>query len=160
MKQIISTTEAPAAIGAYSQAVVANGMLFASGQLGIDPATGEFAGEDFRSQAEQAVKNVAAILKAVGTDASHVVKTTVFLTDMANFAVLNEVYSTLFAAPFPARSAVAVAALPKGGLVEIEILAVVEIICFIYSYLSSFHCCFTKASPYFAWHSIPRKISI
>ena len=125
MKQIISTTEAPAAIGAYSQAVMANGMLFASGQLGIDPATGEFAGTDFRSQAEQAVKNVAAILKAAGTDANHV-KTTVFLTDMANFAVLNEVYSTLFAAPFPARSAVAVAALPKGGLVEIEILAVLE----------------------------------
>ena len=113
MKQIISTSQAPAAIGAYSQAVVANGMLFASGQLGIDPATGDFA-----------VKNVAAILQAAGTDASHVVKTTVFLTDMANFAVLNEVYATLFSAPFPARSAVAVAALPKGGLVEIEILAV------------------------------------
>lgn len=126
MKQIISTTKAPAAIGAYSQAVVANGMLFASGQLGVDPATGEFAGADFRAQAQQAVKNVAAILEAAGTDASHVVKTTVFLTDMANFAVLNEVYSTLFAAPFPARSAVAVAALPKGGLVEIEILAVLD----------------------------------
>ena len=123
MKEIISTLEAPAAIGAYSQAVKANGMLFASGQLGIDPATGEFAGADFRSQAEQAVKNVAAILKAAGTDASHVIKTTVFLTDMANFAVLNEVYSTLFTAPFPARSAVAVAALPKGGLVEIEVIA-------------------------------------
>jgi 2-iminobutanoate/2-iminopropanoate deaminase len=81
---------------------------------------------DFRSQAEQAVKKVAAILKAAGTDASHVVKTTVFLTDMANFAVLNEIYSTLFVAPFPARSAVAVAALPKGGLVEIEILAVLD----------------------------------
>ena len=76
MKQIISTSQAPAAIGAYSQAVVANGMLFASGQLGIDPATGDFAGTDFRSQAEQAVKNVAAILQAAGTDASHVVKTT------------------------------------------------------------------------------------
>ena len=123
MKEIISTVEAPAAIGAYSQAVKANGMLFASGQLGIDPTTGEFASEDFRSQAEQAVKNVAAILKAAGTDASHVIKTTVFLTDMANFAVLNEVYSTLFTAPFPARSAVAVAALPKGGLVEIEVIA-------------------------------------
>ena len=76
MKEIISTMEAPAAIGAYSQAVKANGMLFASGQLGINPETGEFAGEDFRSQAEQAVKNVAAILKAAGTDASHVIKTT------------------------------------------------------------------------------------
>lgn len=124
MKQIISTTDAPAAIGAYSQAVMANGMLYASGQLGIDPATGEFAGADFRSQAEQAVKNVAAILNAAGTDANHVVKTTVYLTNMENFAILNEVYSTLFEAPFPARSAVAVAALPKGGLVEIEVIAV------------------------------------
>ena len=121
---IINTPNAPAAIGAYSQAVVANGMLFASGQLGIDPTTGEFAGADFRSQAEQPVKNVAAILEAAGTDAAHVVKTTVFLTDMANFATLNEVYSTLFKAPFPARSAVAVAQLPKGGLVEIEVVAV------------------------------------
>lgn len=124
MKQIISTTDAPAAIGAYSQAVMANGMLYASGQLGIDPATGEFAGADFRSQAEQAVKNVAAILNAAGTDASRVIKTTVYLTNMENFAILNEVYSTLFEAPFPARSAVAVAALPKGGLVEIEVIAV------------------------------------
>ncbi len=124
MKQIISTTDAPAAIGAYSQAVMANGMLYASGQLGIDPATGEFAGADFRSQAEQAVKNVAAILNAVGSDASRVIKTTVYLTNMENFAILNEVYSTLFEAPFPARSAVAVAALPKGGLVEIEVIAV------------------------------------
>lgn len=121
---IISTPNAPAAIGAYSQAVAANGMLFASGQLGIDPKTGEFAGTDFHSQAEQSVKNVAAILEAAGTDASHVVKTTVYLTDMSNFAVLNEVYSTLFHAPFPARSAVAVAQLPKGGLVEIEVTAV------------------------------------
>lgn len=126
MKQIISTPNAPAAIGAYSQAVIANGMLFASGQLGIDPSTGEFAGTDFRAQAQQAIKNVAAILEAAGTDANHVVKTTVFLTDMANFTILNEVYSTLFNAPFPARSAVAVAALPKGGLVEIEILAVLD----------------------------------
>ncbi|MGM9809847.1 MAG: RidA family protein [Paludibacteraceae bacterium] len=123
---IINTPNAPAAIGAYSQAVVANGMLFASGQLGIDPKTGDFAGTDFRSQAEQSVKNVAAILEAAGTDASHVVKTTVFLTDMANFATLNEVYSTLFKAPFPARSAVAVAQLPKGGLVEIEVVAVLD----------------------------------
>jgi 2-iminobutanoate/2-iminopropanoate deaminase len=124
MKKVIFTEKAPAAIGPYSQAIEANGMVFLSGQLPVDPATGEFAGADFRSQAEQAVKNVAAILEAAGTDASKVVKTTVFLTDMANFAVLNEVYSTLFSAPFPARSAVAVAALPKGGLVEIEILAV------------------------------------
>lgn len=122
-KQIISTPEAPAAIGAYSQAVISNGMLYASGALGIDPKTGDFAGADFRSQAEQVMKNVEAILRAAGTDQSKVVKTTVFLTDMSNFAVLNEVYSSLFTAPFPARSAVAVAALPKGGLVEMEFVA-------------------------------------
>ena len=98
MKEIISTVEAPAAIGAYSQAVKANGMLFTSGQLGIDPATGEFAGADFRSQAEQAVKNVAAILKAANTDASHVIKTTVFLTDMANFAAQRGVFHFIHSA--------------------------------------------------------------
>lgn len=123
MKQIISTPEAPAAIGAYSQAIISNGMLYASGALGIDPKTGDFAGADFRSQAEQVMKNVEAILCAAGTDQSKVVKTTVFLTDMSNFAVLNEVYGTLFQAPYPARSAVAVAALPKGGLVEMEFVA-------------------------------------
>lgn len=123
MKQIISTPEAPAAIGAYSQAIISNGMLYASGALGIDPKTGDFAGADFRSQAEQVMKNVEAILRAAGTDQSKVVKTTVFLTDMSNFAVLNEVYGTLFQAPYPARSAVAVAALPKGGLVEMEFVA-------------------------------------
>ena len=95
MKQIISTTQAPAAIGAYSQAVIANGMLFASGQLGIDPATGEFAGEDFRSQAEQAVKNVAAILDAAGTDASHVVKRL-----FSSPIWLISPYSTKFTLPF------------------------------------------------------------
>lgn len=123
MKTIINTTEAPAAIGAYSQAVVCNGMLYASGQLGINPATGDFAGADFRAQAEQVMKNVKAILEAAGTNSANVIKTTVFLTDLANFATLNEVYATLFSAPYPARSAVQVAALPKGGLIEMEVIA-------------------------------------
>ena len=123
MKQIISTTDAPAAIGAYSQAVVANGMLFASGQLGIDPATGDFAGSDFRSQAEQAVKNVAAILKAAGTDASHVVKTTVLLADIKDFAAMNAVYAEFFTGEKPARMCYQVAALPMGAKVEIDCIA-------------------------------------
>jgi len=122
-KQVINTPEAPAAIGTYSQAIVCNGMLFASGALGINPETGDFAGADFRAQAEQVMKNAAAILKAAGTSADKVVKTTVFLADMADFAVLNEVYATLFKAPYPARSAVAVKTLPKGGLVEMEFIA-------------------------------------
>lgn len=122
-KQVINTPEAPAAIGTYSQAIVSNGFLFASGALGINPATGDFAGADFRSQAEQVMKNAEAILRAAGTSADRVVKTTVFLADMADFAVLNEVYATLFKAPYPARSAVAVKTLPKGGLVEMEFIA-------------------------------------
>lgn len=123
MKQVISTPNAPAAIGAYSQAIVANGMLFASGQLGIDPATGNLAGEDFASQAEQSLKNVKAILEAAGTDFSKVVKVSVFMSDMTNFAALNEAYARYFVEPYPARSAVAVKTLPKNALVEIEVIA-------------------------------------
>ena len=123
MKQVISTSTAPAAIGAYSQAIVLNGMLYASGQLGINPATGDLAGEDFASQAEQSLKNVAAILEAAGSDFSKVVKVTVFMSDMANFAALNEVYARYFVKPYPARSAVAVKTLPKNALVEIEVVA-------------------------------------
>ena len=123
MKQVISTPNAPAAIGAYSQAIVLNGMLYASGQLGIDPATGNLAGEDFASQAEQSLKNVAAILEAAGSDFSKVVKVTVFMSDMANFAALNEAYARYFVQPYPARSAVAVKTLPKNALVEIEVIA-------------------------------------
>lgn len=119
----ISTTEAPAAIGPYVQGRIAGGLLFASGQLGLDPATGEFAGSTFEAQAEQAMKNVAALLKAAGTDFDHVVKTTCFLTDMGCFAAFNEVYARYFGEALPARSAVAVAALPKGGLVEVEVIA-------------------------------------
>lgn len=123
MKQVISTPNAPAAIGAYSQAIVLNGMLYASGQLGIDPATGNLAGDDFASQAEQSLKNVAAILEAAGSDFSKVVKVTVFMSDMANFAALNEAYARYFVQPYPARSAVAVKTLPKNALVEIEVVA-------------------------------------
>lgn len=123
MKEIIATNNAPAAIGAYSQAVKVNGMLFASGQLGIDPATGNLAGEDFRSQANQSLKNVAAILAAAGTSFDKVVKVTVFMADMADFAALNELYAQYFVAPYPARSAVAVKTLPKNALVEIEVIA-------------------------------------
>lgn len=123
MKEIIATNNAPAAIGAYSQAVKVNGMLFASGQLGIDPATGNLAGEDFRSQANQSLKNVAAILSAAGTSFDKVVKVTVFMADMADFAALNELYAQYFVAPYPARSAVAVKTLPKNALVEIEVIA-------------------------------------
>jgi len=123
MKEIISTNQAPAAIGAYSQAVKVNGMLFASGQLGINPETGNFAGEDFRTQAEQSLKNVKAIVEAAGSSMDKVVKVSVFMADMADFAVLNEIYGQYFTAPYPARSAVAVKTLPKGGLVEIEVIA-------------------------------------
>lgn len=123
MKEIISTPNAPAAIGAYSQAVKVNGMLFASGQLGINPATGAFAGEDFRSQAEQSLKNVKAIVEAAGSSMDKVVKVSVFMADMADFGALNEIYGKYFQAPYPARSAVAVKTLPKGGLVEIEVVA-------------------------------------
>ena len=123
MKQVISTPNAPAAVGTYSQAIVANGMVYASGQLGLNPATGDFAGEDFKSQAEQALKNVGAILEAAGTSYDNVVKVSVFMSDMANFAALNEVYAQFFKAPYPARSAVAVKTLPKNGLIEIEVIA-------------------------------------
>jgi len=123
MKEIISTPNAPAAIGAYSQAVKVNGMLFASGQLGINPQTGDFAGADFRSQAEQSLKNVKAIVEAAGSSMDKVVKVSVFMADMADFATLNEVYGQYFPSPYPARSAVAVKTLPKGGLIEIEVIA-------------------------------------
>ena len=120
----INTMNAPAAIGPYSQAIEVNGFVYTSGQLPIDPATGEFAGSDIKSQAEQSLKNVKAILEEAGLTMKNVVKTTVFLDDMADFAAMNEVYSTYFSEPYPARSAVAVKTLPKGALVEIECVAV------------------------------------
>ena len=120
----ISTSNAPAAIGPYSQAVDSGaGLVFLSEQLPIDPATGAFPEGGIQAQTRQSLRNVQAILAAAGLSLAHVVKTTVFLSDMADFAAMNEVYATFFAEPFPARSAVAVKALPKGALVEIECIA-------------------------------------
>lgn len=120
----IQTTKAPGAIGPYSQAVEANGFIFASGQLGIDPNTGNFVEGGVKEQTKQALTNTRAIMEEAGLSLSNVVKTTVFLSDMANFADMNEVYSQFFSEPFPARSAVAVKTLPKNGLVEVECIAV------------------------------------
>ncbi len=122
MTDAISTTNAPAAIGPYSQAVRANGMLFCSGQLGLDPATGELSG-DTGAQADRVLRNVRALLEAAGAGMSDVVRTTIYLADMADFATVNEVYARHFEEPYPARSTVAVAALPRGGRVEIEATA-------------------------------------
>ena len=119
----ISTAQAPAAIGPYSQAIRADGYLFCSGQLGLDPATGDFVAGDVGAQAEQALRNLGAVLEAAGLTFEDVVKTTVFLADMADFAAVNSVYGRFVTDPPPARSTVAVAALPKGGRVEIEATA-------------------------------------
>ena len=124
MKTIISTDQAPAAIGPYSQAIEFNGMVITSGQIPIIPATGTFP-DGIREQTRQSLTNVKAILAAAGTDMDHVVKTTVFLSDMNNFGAMNEVYATFFTeGSYPARSAVEVARLPKDALVEIEVIAV------------------------------------
>lgn len=120
----IATKNAPAAIGPYSQAIEVNGLVYASGQIPIDPATGAFVHGGIREQTQQSLRNAAAILQQAGTDLAHVVKTTVYLADIADFAAMNEVYATFFQEPYPARSAVAVRDLPKGALVEIEVLAV------------------------------------
>lgn len=122
MKQI-STQNAPAAIGPYSQAIEANGFVYASGQLPIDPATGAFPEGGVKEQTRQSLLNVKAILEEAGLALSNVVKTTVYLADMGDFAAMNEVYSQFFVQPFPARSAIAVKALPKGALVEVEVVA-------------------------------------
>ncbi len=120
----IHTDKAPAAIGPYSQAIDSGaGIVFVSGQLPIDPATGTFPEGGIREQTRQSLCNAGAILESAGLGLQHVVKTTVFLADMADFAAMNEVYAQFFAAPFPARSAVAVKTLPKGALVEIECIA-------------------------------------
>ena len=120
--KVISTETAPAAIGPYSQAIVTNGLVFASGQIPVDPATGAPAGDTIDTQAEQSCKNVAAILAAAGSDMTKVVKTTCFLADMADFAKFNEIYAKYFVS-CTARSCVAAKALPKGVLCEIEAIA-------------------------------------
>ncbi len=119
----IQTDQAPAAIGPYSQAIEVCGLVFASGQLPIDPATGQFPEGGIQAQTRQSLLNALAILQAAGTDLGHAVKTTVFLSDIADFAAMNQVYAQFFQPPFPARSAVAVKDLPKGALVEIEVVA-------------------------------------
>ena len=125
MNTAISTEKAPAAIGPYSQAIQAQGKtIYVSGQLPVDPATGAFAGEDIQSQTRQSLENVKAVLEAGGFTMEDVIKTTVFLKDMHDFAAMNEVYASYFSSNPPSRSAVEVARLPKDALVEIEAIAV------------------------------------
>ncbi len=124
MKTVISSSEAPAAVGPYSQAVRAGQTLYCAGQIPLDPATGELIEGDVAAQTERVLQNLGGVLRAAGLDYKDVVKTTVFLTDLGNFAAMNEVYARYFAAPFPARSTIQVAGLPKGASVEIEAVAV------------------------------------
>lgn len=119
----IHTDKAPKAIGPYSQAIEAGGLVFVSGQLPVNPTTGEFAEGGIKEQTRQSLTNAQQVLQAAGTDLSRVVKTTVFLSDMDNFGAMNEVYAEFFSQPFPARSAFAVRTLPKEALVEIECIA-------------------------------------
>ena len=123
MKKAISTQNAPGAIGPYSQAIEANGFIYLSGQLPINPATGAFPEGGIKEQTRQSLLNAQAILKEAGADLSNVVKTTVLLADLADFGAMNEVYAEFFSAPYPGRSAFAVRDLPKGALVEIEMIA-------------------------------------
>ncbi|CAB3402562.1 unnamed protein product [Caenorhabditis bovis] len=122
-RQIISTPNAPSAIGPYSQAVRAGNTIYLSGSLGMDPKSGELK-EGIVEQTHQSLKNIGEVLKAAGADYSHVVKTTVLLQNISDFATVNEVYGQYFKSPYPARAAYQVAALPKGGLVEIEAVAI------------------------------------
>ena len=123
MKEIIATEKAPAAIGPYSQATAAAGLVFVSGQLPVDAATGAFAGEDIESQTRQSLTNIKYILEARGLSMANIVKTTVFLQNMDDFAAMNGVYASFFEGAFPARAAIEVSKLPKGALVEIEAIA-------------------------------------
>ena len=125
MNQAIHTEKAPAAIGPYSQGVRSGNTVYVSGQLPINPETGEFAGDDIRTQTRQSLTNIREILAAAGADMSTVVKTTVLLQDIADFAAMNEVYAEFFSEPYPARAAFQAAAIPKGAKVEIEAVAVI-----------------------------------
>ena len=124
--KVISTKKAPAAIGPYSQAIQVGNFVYTSGQIPIDPATGTFIEGGIKEQTRQSLTNVRAILEEAGLSMGNVVKTTVFLADMADFADMNAVYAEFFAESYPARSAVAVKSLPKGALVEIEVVATIE----------------------------------
>jgi 2-iminobutanoate/2-iminopropanoate deaminase len=119
----VSTKSAPQAIGPYSQATIANGLVFASGQLGIDPATGDFVSEDVAKQTAQALENLKAVLEAANSGMDKVIKTSIFLKDLNDFATVNEIYASFFETPYPARACVEVAKLPKDGKVEIEAIA-------------------------------------
>ena len=123
MKRVIATTEAPAAVGPYSQAIAVGNLLFCAGQIPLDPATNEIVGTDVTAQAERVCQNIAGVLQANGMTFANVVKTTVFLTDLAQFAAMNAVYAKYFTEPFPARSTIQVAGLPRGAQVEIEVTA-------------------------------------
>ena len=123
MKTIINTSNAPAPIGPYSQAVLANGFLYVSGQVAINPATGELTQDSVKSETEQVMRNLNALLLEAGFEFSHILKTTIFLTDMSLFAEVNEVYGSYFTTDFPARETVAVKGLPKGVNVEISVIA-------------------------------------
>ena len=123
--KVVMTSDAPAAVGPYSQAVAAGGLLFVSGQLPIDPATGAFPSEDIKELTRQSMKNLGAILKEAGSSMDKVVKTTIYLKDLADFAAVNEVYASFFKGSYPARSCFEVAALPKGAKVEIEAIAAI-----------------------------------
>jgi 2-iminobutanoate/2-iminopropanoate deaminase len=123
MKDVVLTTRGPKPIGPYSQGIKANGFLFVSGQVALDPASGEFSGVTIQQQTERVLENLKAILEASGVSLGHVVKTTVFLKNMSDFAAMNEVYARYFTAAPPARSTIEVARLPKDALVEIEVIA-------------------------------------
>jgi 2-iminobutanoate/2-iminopropanoate deaminase len=122
-KKVISTSKAPKAVGPYSQAVESNGIIFVSGQLPVDVITGDFVTGGIREQCIQVLKNIGYILDEAGCSFDNVLKSTVYLTDMKDFAVMNEVYSTFYKEPYPARVAIAVVALPKGALLEIDVIA-------------------------------------
>lgn len=124
-KKVVEAADAPKAIGPYSQAIVANGFVFAAGQIGTDPKTGTLV-EGVEAQTEQVLKNIAAVLKASGSSMENVVKATVFLADMNDFAKMNEIYAKHFKAPFPARSTVQVARLPRDARIEIEVIAILK----------------------------------
>ena len=123
MKTVLSTSDAPAAIGPYSQGIRAGNLIITSGQIPVDPKTG-LVPDGIEAQTRQAMQNVLAVLAEAGATADNIIKTTVFLRDMNDFAAMNGVYATFFSEPYPARSAVAVKDLPKGALVEVEVLAV------------------------------------
>lgn len=124
MKKIVSTEEAPAAVGPYSQAIRSGGMLFCAGQIPLDPQSGQIVSDDISKQTKRVLENISAVLRAENLNFNHVVKTTIFLTNMGDFQTVNEIYGSYFRDNPPARSTIAVSALPKGAKVEIEVIAI------------------------------------